>query len=203
MPDDALATSPYVCARAGPSRPGHPGTERYREVSHRNRIRAVETRGHRSTGFIRLFGNQTSRDRRALWLFRLPPFMMRNALCRWPVGLTTSHAGKHRCKACPRLGAHSDEAPPCMRWRGLALPRCPGQPIARQPLAPRPPPVSRSRRLCRSPDLPAFPGWPRGRIPSSVVRDFYCLPRFQHRPLRDNFKILLSSTGHPLFIPRA
>ena len=53
------------------------------------------------------------------------------------------------------------------------------------------PPVSEPRRPCQSPGLPTFPGCPLGRIPSSVVRDFYCLRCVQHkafpRVLQDSF----------------
>jgi hypothetical protein len=106
-----------------------------------------------------------------------------------------------------------------MRWRGLALPRVPGLPIARPPRAAwrsphrrggpiaQPPPTA--WRLPRLPDKPiaqmscsarrhrcqipairaslptlaAIPRFPLGRIPSSVVRDFYCQSSELHKGL--------------------
>ena len=145
-----------------------------------------------------------------------------------------------RHRESPRQGAtlNGDEAPPCMRWRGLALPRMPRLPIARPPRAawrsPHRPgkPIARppqaAWRLPRRPDKPiaqmpcsawrhrcqipavraslpalaAFPRFPLGRIPSSVVRDFYCQSTEQHKAFRqelqDSLAIHRTSAVYPL-----
>ena len=80
----------------------------------------------------------------------------------------------------------------------------PGHPIARRPLAAR-------RHRCQNPAvrasrpaLPAFPEFPRGRFPSAVVRDFYCLGGTEHkafsRGLQDNFFVHRTSVVYPLCI---
>jgi hypothetical protein len=134
----------------------------------------------------------------------------------WPVAF----AGP-RSRELPHRGAtlNGDEAPPCMRWRGLALPRCPhrrllgnrvlrggpphhtGKPIAQMPYVawrlPRRPgkpiarmPCATRHHRCQVPAIrpgrparAAFPRFPLGRIPSSVVRDFYCQSSQQHKGL--------------------
>jgi hypothetical protein len=133
-------------------------------------------------------------------------------------------AARQRCLLATWLAytavAKGDEAPPCMRWRGLAvclaarvagypatvaarrLPRGPSCPIARLPYA-------TWRHRCQIPAvgaslpaLPAFPGSPPGRIPSSVVRDFYCESSAQHkafpREVQDSLVIHKTSVVYPL-----
>jgi hypothetical protein len=89
-----------------------------------------------------------------------------------------------------------------MRWRGLALPRGPSTRL----LGRRVPdghhrcqiPAVRASR----PALPTFPGFPLGRIPSSVVRDFYCQSRALHktfpRYLQDSLAVHRTSVVYPL-----
>jgi hypothetical protein len=52
------------------------------------------------------------------------------------------------------------------------------------------------------PALPSFPGFPSGRIPSSVVRDFYCLRAAAHkafpREVQDSLAIHRTSVVYPL-----
>jgi hypothetical protein len=89
--------------------------------------------------------------------------------------------------------------PPRPAWR---LPRRPGKPIAQMPCAAWP-------HWCQIPaDWPgrpvraAFPRFPLGRIPSSVVRDFYCQSSLQHKAfpqeLQDSLAIHRTSVVYPL-----
>jgi hypothetical protein len=69
--------------------------------------------------------------------------------------------------------AQKDEAPPCMRWRGLASPTRPWWPVARLPCATRLPLAA-----CRAAESPvsrasAPPGVASGVSTSSVVKQFY------------------------------
>ena len=100
------------------------------------------------------------------------------------------------------MAAYGDEAPPCMRWRGLASPRrlayrLLGSRWLRGPHRCQNPAVRASR-----PALPAVPGFPWGRIPSSVVRDFYCQPAVQHKAFpphpQDSLAIHRTSVVYPL-----
>ena len=118
-----------------------------------------------------------------------------------------------------------DEAPPCMRWRGLALPRGPGHPIARGPHASRLPPVSGSRCQHRLPgpsrDAPGCPGAepvfsgeefllptaPAAQGLSVICSRFFCRPQDIRRlsPVHGSFPLdcaqvhpqLLWMTGSP------
>ena len=89
-----------------------------------------------------------------------------------------------------------------MRWRGLALPRGPGHPIARGPNASQPPPVSDSAVSTGRPALPASPSVSLGLNPSSVVRNFYCQPHPLHKAfppsLQDSFVVHRTSAVYPL-----
>jgi hypothetical protein len=100
--------------------------------------------------------------------------------------------------------AASPHRPPIARqpraaWR---LPRRPGKPIAQMPCATRyhrcQIPAIRSGRPVRA----AFPRFPLGRIPSSVVRDFYCQSSLQHKAfpqeLQDSLAIHRTSVVYPL-----
>ena len=100
--------------------------------------------------------------------------------------------------------AASRHRPPIARqpraaWR---LPRRPGKPIAQMPSAARhhrcQVPAVRSGRPVRA----AFPRFPLGRIPSSVVRDFYCQSSPQHKAfpqeLQDSLAIHRTSVVYPL-----
>jgi hypothetical protein len=130
------------------------------------------------------------------------------------------------CRACwlqcllAGAVAKGDEAPPCMRWRGLAV--CLAARVAGYPATvaarrlPRGPSLPIARLLCAAwrhrcqipavgaglPALPAFPGSPPGRIPSSVVRDFYCESSAQHkafpREVQDSLVIHKTSVVYPL-----
>jgi hypothetical protein len=70
-------------------------------------------------------------------------------------------------------------------------------------------PCAAWRHRCQIPDfragrpaLPSFPRFPLGRIPSSVVRDFYCQSAGSHkafpREVQDSFFIHRTSTVYPL-----
>ena len=96
-----------------------------------------------------------------------------------------------------------DEAPPCMRWRGLAF-------------APRPwpPDCSRAERLAATTSVrfwlsapvarpfPRRPRFPWDLNPSSVVRNFYCLRPLLHKAFRpslqDSFVVHRTSAVYPL-----
>jgi hypothetical protein len=70
-------------------------------------------------------------------------------------------------------------------------------------------PCAAWRHRCQIPDvragrpaLPSFPWFPSGRIPSSVVRDFYCLSAAAHkafpREVQDSLAIHRTSVVYPL-----
>ncbi len=70
-----------------------------------------------------------------------------------------------RMRICGRLpplsdGLNANEAPPCMRWRGLVGPRRPGLTVAWLPGATSRPPGPDARRN-RFPDISRVPGLPR------------------------------------------
>jgi hypothetical protein len=118
-------------------------------------------------------------------------------------GLPGGARGNHGCKGRIRLRrAKCDEAPPCMRWRGLALPRGPSLPIARGPNASQLPPVSDSAVSTGRPALPALPSVSLGLNPSSVVRNFYCQLHPPHKAfppsLQDSFVVHRTSGVYPL-----
>jgi hypothetical protein len=99
----------------------------------------------------------------------------------------------------PRRVSRPIARPPLATWR---VPRRTSKPIAQMPCA-------AWRHRCQIPDVRAgrpallsFPGFPLGRIPSSVVRDFYCQSAAPHkafpRELQDSFFIHRTSAVYPL-----
>ena len=118
-------------------------------------------------------------------------------VCRLAVTGTTP-ARPRRVSACP-----CDEAPPCMRWRGLAF--APG---------PWPPDCSGAERLAATTSVrfwlsapvarpfPRRPRFPWDLNPSSVVRNFYCQPPPLHKAfppsLQDSFVVHRTSAVYPL-----
>jgi hypothetical protein len=94
----------------------------------------------------------------------------------------------------------------CLGWSAAPVARCP-RPLDCSGLFDCA--LRRTRHRCQIPvvrpglpALPTFPGFPLGRIPSSVVRNFYCQPRAPHkgfpRDIQDSFLIHRTSGVYPL-----
>jgi hypothetical protein len=98
--------------------------------------------------------------------------------------------------------ARTERGPSMYEMEGPRLPEPPSPPIARWPLATRHHRCQNPAVRASRPALSAFPGLPRGRIPSSVVRDFYCLGGASHKAfsqtLQDSFAVHRTSVVYPL-----